>query len=184
MELLNETSLFEQVMRLGGWRADSSSLFKNVTATDSRGTLRSTLRSLQENEVTQVVAQVMATYNTWTAAVVRDLSTRALGQVRSVDAGFVAKIEANHVKKLCVMVSQCVLVLHQGTGDTEGFSDDDEDSDELGYRNTLSFIHSVLLMACFGPKRWHPAAVGSSTQTAVRIEKKIGAITCLTQVEQ
>lgn len=184
MALLNKTGLLEQVMRLGGWWADSSSFFKNVTAMDSQGTLRSTLRSLQVNEVTQVVAQVMETFNTWTAAVVRDLTTRALGQVRSVDAGFVAKIEANHVKKLCSMVSQCNLVLHQGTGDTEGLSDDDEESDELGYRYTLSFIHSVLLMACFDPKRWHPAAVGSSTQTAVRIEKKIGAITCLSQVEQ
>ena len=129
MALLNETGLFEQVMRRGGWRADSSSFFKYITAMNSRGTLRSTLRSFQVEEVTQVVAQVMATYNKWTAAVVRDLSARALGQDGSVDAGRVAKIEATHVKKLCSIVCQCVLVLRQGTGEIEGLSDDDEDSE-------------------------------------------------------
>jgi len=106
----------------------------------------------------------MATYNKWTAAVVRDLSARALGQDGSVDAGCVAKVEATHVKKLCSIVCQCVLVLRQGTGEIEGFSDDNEDSYYLRSRNTLSSIHPVLLTACFVPKRWRPAAVGSWTQ--------------------
>jgi len=89
--LLNATGLFEQVMRLGGWRTDSGSFFKYITAMNSRGTLRSTLRSFRVDEVTQVVAQVMASYSHWTAGVVRDLSSRALGKDSGVDADCVAK---------------------------------------------------------------------------------------------
>lgn len=43
------------------------------------------------DEVTQVVAQVMASYSHWTAGVVRDLSSRALGKDSGVDADCVAK---------------------------------------------------------------------------------------------
>lgn len=127
--LLNATGLFEQVMGLGGWRPDSSSFFMYITAMNSRGTLRSTLRSFRVDEVTQLVAQVMATYNQWTAAVVRDLSARVLKQDGGNDEERVAKMEAKHVKKLCSIICQCVLVLRQGAGEVDGLTGDDEDSE-------------------------------------------------------
>lgn len=126
--LLNQTGLFEQVMRLGGWRSDSNSFLKYVTAMNSRGTLRSTLRSFRKDEVTQVVAQVVATYNTWTSGVVRDLCSRALGEDGFVDARAVTDIQTKHVKDLCSLICQCVLILRQGSGATEDVDEVDNDS--------------------------------------------------------
>lgn len=131
--LLNETSLFEQVMRLGGWRPDSNSFLKYVTAMNSRGTLRSTLRSFRKDEVTQVVAQVVATYDSWTSGVVRDLCSRALGESGQVDADVVADIRRKNSAVLCELVCQCVLILRSGSGATDDVhifeSDDSSDED-------------------------------------------------------
>lgn len=126
--LLNETGLFEQVMRLGGWRPDSNSFLKYVTAMNSRGTLRSTLRSFRKDEVTQVVAQVVGTYNAWTAGVVRDLCVRAIGEDGQVNADAVADVEKRHTDQLCGMICQCVLVLRSGSGGMDEPDVDDDDS--------------------------------------------------------
>lgn len=130
--LLNETGLFEQVMRLGGWRPDSNSFLKYVTAMNSRGTLRSTLRSFRKDEVTQVVAQVVGTYNAWTAGVVRDLCSRALGEDGTVNADVVANLEKKHATLLCAMICKCVLVLRSGSGgmDEPDVGDDDSTSED------------------------------------------------------
>lgn len=130
--LLDETGLFEQVMRLGGWRPDSNSFLKYVTAMNSRGTLRSTLRSFRKDEVTQVVAHVVGTYNTWTTGVIRDLCSRALGEAGGFDPAVASDVEAKHVKELCSLVCQCVLVLRQGSGATEepDVIDDDSSSED------------------------------------------------------
>lgn len=126
--LLNETGLFEQVMRLGGWRADSNSFLKYVTAMNSRGTLRSTLRSFRRDEVTQVVAQVMASYKEWTAGVVRDLCTRAIGEDGFVAADVVADIEKRHTNQICTIICECVLTLRSGSGALDDLQAADDDS--------------------------------------------------------
>jgi len=123
--LLDATGLFEQVMRLGGWSTTSGSFFRYIASMNSRGTLRSTLRSFRQDEITQVVAQVMATYGKWTSGVVRDVCRRAIGEDGEVSQDAVVEIENDHVKKLCSMVCQCVLTLRFGTEDAHS-SDDDE----------------------------------------------------------
>jgi len=123
--LLHETGHCEQVMHLGGRRPDASSIFKYIKAINSRRTLRSTLRSFRTDELTQVFAQVMATDNQWTAAAVRDVSARVLQQDGGVDGELVAKIGAQHVKKLRFIICQCVFVLRQGADEVHGSSDDD-----------------------------------------------------------
>jgi len=77
----------------------------------------------------QVVAQVVAAKNKRTAAVVLDLSARALEQDESVDCACVAKFEAPQVKNLCSVVCQCVLVYFHGTREKQRLSDADEDRD-------------------------------------------------------
>jgi len=77
----------------------------------------------------QVVAQVVATKNKRTAAVVLDLSARALEQDGSADSACVAKFEAPQVKNLCSMVCQCVLVYLHGNREEQRLSDADEDRD-------------------------------------------------------
>jgi len=47
--LLDATGLFEQVMRLGGWSSTSGSFLRYVASMNSRGTLRSTLRSYRQD---------------------------------------------------------------------------------------------------------------------------------------
>ena len=76
--LLDLTGKIEFVMRPGGWTVTSSSIRSYLTAMNSRGTLRSTLRSFSHNEVTQVVAQLSSTYSRWTVGVARDVVQLAL----------------------------------------------------------------------------------------------------------
>lgn len=123
--LLHATGHCEQVMYLGGRRPDASSIFKYITAINSRCTLRSTLRSFRTDELTQVFAQVMATDNQWTAAAARDVSARVLQQDGGVDRERVAKIGAQHVKKLRSITCQSVFVLRQGADEVHGSLDDD-----------------------------------------------------------
>ena len=113
--LLDATGLFEQVMRLGGWSASSGSFFRYVAAMNTRGTLRSTLRSFRQDEITQVVSQVTASFGMWTSGVVRDVCLRAIGGDGVIDHDAIAAIESDHVKKLCSLLCQCVLTLRFGT---------------------------------------------------------------------
>jgi len=122
--LIDATGLFEQVMRLGGWSANSGSFFRYIAATNTRGTLRSTLRSFRQDEVTQVVAHVMATYSKWASSAVRDVCRRAIGEDGVVDHDAILAIEKDHVKKLCSFVCDCVLTLRFGTEDAH-LSDED-----------------------------------------------------------
>jgi len=92
---------------------------------NSRGRLRSTLRSFRQDEITQVVPQVMATYGKWTSGVVRDVRRRSIGEDGEVSKDAIVEIERDHVEKLCAMVCQCVLTLRFGTEDAHS-SDDDQ----------------------------------------------------------
>jgi len=94
-----------------------------------RVTLRSILLSFQVDCVMQVVAQVVATKNKRTAAVILDLSAGALEQDGSADSACVAKFKAPQVKNLCSIVYQCVLVYLHGTEEKQRLSDADEDRD-------------------------------------------------------
>lgn len=60
-------------MRLEDWKPDSNSFFIYVTNMNARGTLRCTLRSHGEDDVTQAVAQIMTTYKHWAVGVVSSL---------------------------------------------------------------------------------------------------------------
>jgi len=115
--LLDATGLFEQVMRLGGWSSASGSFFRYVAAMNSRGTLRSTLRSFRQDDITQVVAQVSTSYGRWTSGVVREVCRRAIGDDGVIDHDAIAAIEKAHVQKLCSLLCECVLTLRFGTMD-------------------------------------------------------------------
>jgi len=67
----------------------------------------------------------MATDNQWTAAAARDVSARVLQQDGGVDRERVAKIGAQHVKKLRSITCQSVFVLRQGADEVHGSLDDD-----------------------------------------------------------
>ena len=112
---LDATGLFEQVMRLGGWSSISGSFFRYVASMNSRCTVRSTLRSYRQDEVTQVVAQVTASYGRWTSGVVREVCRRAIGEDGVIDHEAIVAIEMKHVRKLCSLVCECVLTLRFGT---------------------------------------------------------------------
>jgi len=132
--LLDLTGKFEQVMRLGGWTVTSSSILSYLTAMNSRGTLRSTLRSFRQNEVTQIVAQLSSAYSRWTVGVVRDVVQRALGETGEVDHAAIVAIEAQNVKVLCTLMTECVLALRNGKDDTFEREEDqgEEDMEESG----------------------------------------------------
>ena len=112
--LLDLTGKFEQVMRLGGWSVTSTSIIKYLSNMNARGTLRSTLRSFQAGEVTQIVAQLTSTYSRWTVGVVRDVVQRALGEGGVIDRAACAAIEQENVKTLCTVLCECVLALRHG----------------------------------------------------------------------
>jgi len=99
--LLDTSGLFEEVMRLGRWSTTSGSFFRYIASMNSRGRLRSTLRSFRQVEITQVVPQVMATYGKWTSGVVRDVRRRSIGEDGEVIQDAIVEIESDHVEKLC-----------------------------------------------------------------------------------
>jgi len=123
--LLDRTGLYEQVMRLGGWQTNSNSFFKYITQMNAKGTLRSTLRSFTQDEVVQVVGQLMCSYNEWAVGVVRRLCTQAEVEEGQMVHSSVVAFEAENVKVLCSIVSECVLVLRHGKSN-EAVSSDDE----------------------------------------------------------
>jgi len=90
--LIEATGIIEQVMGLGGWTTSSNSFWRYITSLNIRGTLCSTLRSFQKNEVFQVIVQVMATNAKWTSSVVRDVCRLATGAAGVLDYETVAAI--------------------------------------------------------------------------------------------
>lgn len=124
--LLDRTGLYEQVMRLGGWQPNSNSFFTYITSMNAKGTLRSTLRSFTQDEVAQVVAQLMSSYNEWAVGVVRRLCVQAQVEDGQLVHHSVVAFEAENVKVLCSVVSECILTLRHGKAD-EAVSSDEED---------------------------------------------------------
>jgi len=112
--LLDRTGLYEQVMKLGEWNPTSNSFLRYITQMNARGTLRSTLRSFAQDDVTQVVAQLLSTYNTWAVGLVRDLCAHASFKDGVVDHAAMVEFEANNVKALGTLVCECVLSLRNG----------------------------------------------------------------------
>lgn len=90
--LIEATGIFEQVMRLVGWKTSSNSFWRSITSLNTRGTLCSTLRFFQKNEVFQVIVQVMATNAKWTSGVVRDVCRLATGAAGVLEHETVAAI--------------------------------------------------------------------------------------------
>jgi len=112
--LLDRTGLYEQVMKLGEWNPTSNSFLRYITQMNARGTLRSTLRSFAQDDVTQVVAQLLSTYNTWAVGLVRDLCAHASFRDGVVDHAAMVEFEAKNVKVLGTLVCECVLSLRNG----------------------------------------------------------------------
>lgn len=112
--LLDVTGKYELVMRLGDWKPDSSSFFVYLTNMNARGTLRSTLRSYAKDDVTQMVAQIMAMHNSWTLDVVRSLRERMTGKAAPMDAAAVVAFDNQAAAKLCWVMIECVLQLRHG----------------------------------------------------------------------
>jgi len=128
---LDLTGKFELVRRLGGWTVTSSSILSYLTAMNCRGTLRSTLRSSSQNEVTQVVAQLSLTYSRWTVGVVRGVVQRALTQDGKVGHAELVAIEEINVKVLCTLLTECVLALRSGKDEgSEGGEEPVEEASE------------------------------------------------------
>lgn len=113
-DLLDWSGNYELVMRLGDWKPDSNSFFIYLTNMNARGTLRSTLRSHGQDDVTQTVAQIMATYNHWAVSVVSSLRARVLGLEPALDAAGVTAFDLAATTKLCTMFIECVLQLRHG----------------------------------------------------------------------
>jgi len=123
--LFNRTGLYEQVMRLGGWQPNSNSFFCYITQMNAKGTLRSTLRTFTQDEVTQVVAQLMSGYSEWAVGVVRRLCAQAPEKDGQMVHSSVVAFEAENVKVLCNIVCECILILRHGKAD-EAFLSDEE----------------------------------------------------------
>lgn len=123
--LLDRTGRYEKVMRLRGWQPSSNSFFKYITQMNAKGTLRSTLRSFTQDQITQVVAQLMGSYIEWAIGVVRRLCVQADVEDGQMVHSSVAAFEAENVKVLCSIVSECILTLRHGKAD-EAVSSDDE----------------------------------------------------------
>ncbi|KAK1869317.1 hypothetical protein I4F81_011795 [Pyropia yezoensis] len=116
-DLLDWSAKFELVMRLGDWKVDSTSFFIYLTNMNARGTLRSTLRSYGQNDVSQTVAQIMAAHNKWAVGVVASLRARVLGQEAPLDAAGVTAFDLGAAAKLCTIFIECVLLLRYGRAD-------------------------------------------------------------------
>ncbi|KAK1869402.1 hypothetical protein I4F81_011879 [Pyropia yezoensis] len=116
-DLLDWSGKFELVMRLGDWKVDSTSFFIYLTNMNARGTLRSTLRSYGQDDVSQTVAQIMAAHNKWAVGVVASLRARVLGQEPPLDAAGVTAFDLAAAAKLCTIFIECVLQLRHGRAD-------------------------------------------------------------------
>lgn len=113
-DLLDWSGKYELVMRLGDWKVNSTSFFIYLTNMNARGTLRSTLRSYGQDDVTQTVAQVMAAHNNWAVGVVASLRARVTGQAPPLDAAGVTAFDREAAAKLCTIFIECILQLRYG----------------------------------------------------------------------
>lgn len=113
-DLLDWSGKYELVMRLGDWKVNSTSFFIYLTNMNARGTLRSTLRSYGQDDVSQTVAQVMAAHNQWAVGVVASLRARVLGQEPPLDAAAATKFDLEAASKLCTIFLEVVLQLRHG----------------------------------------------------------------------
>lgn len=113
-DLLDRTGNYELVMRLGDWKPDSNSFFVYLTNMNARGTLRSTLRSHAQEDVTQTVSQIMRSYNQWAVGVVGSLRGRVTGLLPPLSEASVAAFDADAAAALCSMFVECVLQLRHG----------------------------------------------------------------------
>lgn len=125
-DLLDWSGKYELVMRLGDWKLQSTSFFTYITNMNARGTLRSTLRSFGQDDVSQTVAQIMAMHNNWAVGVVASLRARVMGQQPPLDAAGVSNFDKQAAAKLCSMFIECVLQLRHGKKDPE-LDDSDEE---------------------------------------------------------
>jgi len=123
--LLDRTGLYEQVMKLGEWKPTSNSFLRYITKMNARETLRSTMRSFAQDDVKQVVAQLLSTFNTWAVGLVRDLCAHASFENGVVDHSAMVEFEANNVKALGTLVCECVLSVRNGK-EEEAASEKDE----------------------------------------------------------
>lgn len=126
--LLDRTGKYELVMRLGDWKLKSTSFFTYITNMNARGTLRSTLRSYGQDDVTQTVAQIMAMHNQWTVQVVSSLRARVMGIQEPLDAAGVTAFDKAAAAKLCTMFIDCILQLRHGRADGKATESDNEDT--------------------------------------------------------
>jgi len=101
-------------MRFGGWTVTSSSILSYLTAMNIRGTLRSSLRSFRQNEVTKNLTHLSQTYSRWTVGVVRGVVQRAMGETEVVVHEELVSIERKHVIVLCTFSIECMLALSSG----------------------------------------------------------------------
>lgn len=125
-DLLDWSGKYELVMRLGDWNVKSTSFFTYVTNMNARGTLRSTLRSYGQDDVTQTVSQIMAMHNQWAVEVVASLRARVLGSEPPLDAAGVTAFDNAAAAKLCSLFIACVLQLRHGRADGKPHDSDDE----------------------------------------------------------
>eukprot|EP00170_Pyropia_yezoensis_P001865 contig_7968_g1869 len=123
-DLLDWSGKFELVMRLGDWKVDSTSIFIYLTNMSARGTLRSTLRSYGQDDVSQTVAQITAAHNKWAVGVVASLRARVLGQEPPLDAAGVTAFDLAAAAKLCMIFIECVLQLRHGRADAVPHSEE------------------------------------------------------------
>lgn len=118
-ELLGRTGKYEFVMRLGDWNVESTSFFTYITYMNARGTLRATLRSFGQDDVSQTVAQVLATHSKWAADVVPSLRARVMGQQPPLDNAGVSAFDKEAAARLSSMFVETVLQLRHGRKDAE-----------------------------------------------------------------
>lgn len=112
-DLLDRTGQYELVMRMGDWRPNSDSFLVYLTNMHSRGTLRSTLRSYRQADVTQAVAQVTQAHSQWVLSNIRKLRS-LVG--RDLDDGHaeIVGFERDAVQELARILCEVTLVLRNG----------------------------------------------------------------------
>ncbi|OSX70324.1 hypothetical protein BU14_0785s0001 [Porphyra umbilicalis] len=99
-------------------RPRSEAEINSCLTQDLRITLRSTLHSYTQDDVTHVVAQVYCTYNTWAVGVLNSQRARMTGPwlASPLNAAGVASFDDEAVGKLGEMFLECVMQLRHGRG--------------------------------------------------------------------
>lgn len=133
-ELLDWSGKYELMMRLGDWKVQSISFFTYITSMNAHGTLRSTLRSFGQDDVTHTVTEIMATNNNWAVGVLASLRARMMGHEPPLDSAGVTEFDQQAVSKLCSVFIECVLQLQHGEKDA-----DEDDRQEKVEVNKLTW---------------------------------------------